>query len=170
MSPLIVFGKTSWFDYPQFLQENKTFHFSANIKLSCVPAFPLKVFFFFPPFLIFSSVSLPFLSSQLFTFLSCLIYCSLCFSLSVYINPFSYFSLYLSLSLSNFLSLAFFLCDLRIAVCRDVASEMKLLLDAAGRLAPQLPDHQRQEHLPIQTIYQPDIFQWCKEGDVNGVI
>ena len=29
--------------------------------------------------------------------------------------------------------------------CRDVASEMKLLLDAAGRLAPALPDQQRQE-------------------------
>ena len=29
--------------------------------------------------------------------------------------------------------------------CRDVASEMKLLLDAAGRLAPQLPEQQRAE-------------------------
>ena len=29
--------------------------------------------------------------------------------------------------------------------CRDVASEMKLLLDAAGRLAPALPDQLRQE-------------------------
>ena len=28
---------------------------------------------------------------------------------------------------------------------RDVASEMKLLLDSAGRLAPNLPDHQRAE-------------------------
>ena len=28
---------------------------------------------------------------------------------------------------------------------RDVASEMKLLLDAAGRLAPLLPDTQRAE-------------------------
>ena len=30
-------------------------------------------------------------------------------------------------------------------ICRDVASEMKLLLDSAGRLAPNLPDHQRAE-------------------------
>lgn len=30
-------------------------------------------------------------------------------------------------------------------IIKDVASEMKLLLDAAGRLAPQLPDHQRQD-------------------------
>ena len=28
---------------------------------------------------------------------------------------------------------------------RDVASEMKLLLDAAGRLAPSLPEQQRAE-------------------------
>ena len=30
-------------------------------------------------------------------------------------------------------------------ICRDVASEMKLLLDAAGRLAPLLPDQQRED-------------------------
>ena len=30
-------------------------------------------------------------------------------------------------------------------ISRDVASEMKLLLDSAGRLAPNLPDHQRAE-------------------------
>ena len=30
-------------------------------------------------------------------------------------------------------------------LCRDVASEMKLLLDAAGKLAPNLPEQQRAE-------------------------
>jgi len=30
-------------------------------------------------------------------------------------------------------------------IIKDVASEMKLLLDSAGRLAPNLPDHQRAE-------------------------
>ncbi len=30
-------------------------------------------------------------------------------------------------------------------LCRDVASEVKLVLDAAGRLSPRLPNLQRQE-------------------------
>ena len=38
-----------------------------------------------------------------------------------------------------------FVSNIQTLLFRDVASEMKLLLDAAGRLAPLLPDQQRVE-------------------------
>ena len=107
MSPLIVFGKTSWFDYPQFLQENKTFHFSANIKLSCVTAFPLKVFFFFllswffPQFLCLSYLPnfLPFFHAWFIAlFVSLFLFTSILFriSLSISLSPSLIFYLWLS--------------------------------------------------------------------------